>query len=224
MSLLWALLRLRRAAHRLVRQRAARDGGVLARRSAARSRRSTGRWWSCNFVIPFVDSRRSGGSGRSPAASSRRSAWSIGMWLERFLIIVPSLGAQVPAVQLGHLPPAAGRDHHHGRDVRRDGAALRAVLQVRADHLDLGDEGGQQRSAIPSRSPRPMSDVAERGSRPAGGRAHEGRLRPLHRSARAQQAVNGLRAAGVADARHHVISAEPIEEYEFGQRDKATWM
>ena len=46
----------------------------------------------CNFVLPLVlmgiktvphDHRR---------ASSRRSAWSIGMWLERFLIIVPSLG------------------------------------------------------------------------------------------------------------------------------------
>ena len=54
MCILWALLRVRRAPDRLVRQRAARDGGVLGRRSAASSRRSTGRWSSCNFVIPFI--------------------------------------------------------------------------------------------------------------------------------------------------------------------------
>ena len=40
----------------------------------------------------------------------------------------------------------------------------------------------------------------------------------------AQQAVNRLRAAGVVDRDITVISAQPMEEYEFGQRDKATWM
>ena len=40
----------------------------------------------------------------------------------------------------------------------------------------------------------------------------------------AQQAVNRLRAAGIADHDITVISAQPIEDYEFGQRDKATWM
>ena len=47
------LLRLRRAADDLVRQRAGRDGRVLARRSAARSRRSTGRWSSATSCMPF---------------------------------------------------------------------------------------------------------------------------------------------------------------------------
>ncbi len=40
----------------------------------------------------------------------------------------------------------------------------------------------------------------------------------------AQQAVNRLRAAGIVDHDITVISAQPMEEYEFGQRDKATWM
>lgn len=40
----------------------------------------------------------------------------------------------------------------------------------------------------------------------------------------AQQAVNRLRAAGIADRDITVVSAQPMEDYEFGQRDKATWM
>jgi hypothetical protein len=40
----------------------------------------------------------------------------------------------------------------------------------------------------------------------------------------AQQAVNRLRAAGIADRDITVISSQPMEDYEFGQMDKATWM
>lgn len=40
----------------------------------------------------------------------------------------------------------------------------------------------------------------------------------------AQQAVNRLRAAGVVDRDITVISSQPMEEYEFGNMDKATWM
>ena len=40
----------------------------------------------------------------------------------------------------------------------------------------------------------------------------------------AQQAVNRLRAAGIADRDITVISAQPMEDYEFGQIDKDTWM
>lgn len=40
----------------------------------------------------------------------------------------------------------------------------------------------------------------------------------------AQQAVNRLRAAGVIDRDITVISSQPMEEHEFGQMDKATWM
>ena len=41
---------------------------------------------------------------------------------------------------------------------------------------------------------------------------------------RAQRAVNALRSAGVADSEITVISAEPMEPYEFGEMDRATWM
>ena len=40
----------------------------------------------------------------------------------------------------------------------------------------------------------------------------------------AQQAVNNLRAAGVADADITVISSEPFEQFEFGHRDAKTAM
>jgi Protein of unknown function (DUF3341) len=40
----------------------------------------------------------------------------------------------------------------------------------------------------------------------------------------AQRAVNGLRAAGIADADITVISGEPMEAYEFGRVNRATWL
>jgi hypothetical protein len=40
----------------------------------------------------------------------------------------------------------------------------------------------------------------------------------------AQRAVDGLRAAGVAERAITILSSEPLEEYEFGRRDQATWM
>ena len=42
--------------------------------------------------------------------------------------------------------------------------------------------------------------------------------------ASAQQAVNRLRAAGVVDADITIMSGQPMEDFEFGRRDKATWM
>jgi len=40
----------------------------------------------------------------------------------------------------------------------------------------------------------------------------------------AQQAVNRLRAAGFGDREITVLSSQPMEDYEFGRQDKATWM
>ena len=40
----------------------------------------------------------------------------------------------------------------------------------------------------------------------------------------AQQAVNRLRAAGFSDREITVLSPQPMDDYEFGRRDKATWM
>jgi hypothetical protein len=39
-----------------------------------------------------------------------------------------------------------------------------------------------------------------------------------------QRVVDSLRTAGVRDPDIVVISSEPIEEYEFSHRDKATWL
>jgi hypothetical protein len=40
----------------------------------------------------------------------------------------------------------------------------------------------------------------------------------------AQQAVSDLRDAGVNDNQITIMSSEPMEEYEFGQRERGTWM
>jgi hypothetical protein len=40
----------------------------------------------------------------------------------------------------------------------------------------------------------------------------------------AQQAVDGLRAAGLADAEITICSAQPMEDFEFGNIDKKSWM
>ena len=40
----------------------------------------------------------------------------------------------------------------------------------------------------------------------------------------AQQAVNRLHAAGVPDREITIMSAQPMEDFEFGHRDKSTWM
>ena len=40
----------------------------------------------------------------------------------------------------------------------------------------------------------------------------------------AQQAVNRLRAAGLTDPEITVLSGRPMDEFEFGHIDKATWM
>lgn len=40
----------------------------------------------------------------------------------------------------------------------------------------------------------------------------------------AQQAVNRLRAAGLSDDEITVITPQPMEDFEFGRRHKATWM
>ena len=40
----------------------------------------------------------------------------------------------------------------------------------------------------------------------------------------AQQAVNRLRAAGIVDREIVVMSAQPMEDFEFGHMDRKTWM
>jgi hypothetical protein len=43
-------------------------------------------------------------------------------------------------------------------------------------------------------------------------------------SVSAQRAVNGLRAAGFADGDITIISDEPVEDQEFGDMNKSTWI
>lgn len=40
----------------------------------------------------------------------------------------------------------------------------------------------------------------------------------------AQHAVDGLRKAGISDRQITILSSEPLEHFEFAQRDSKTWM
>jgi hypothetical protein len=190
MSLLWGLLRLRRAADDLVRQRAERDRGHVrhAERLVRAALLDDG---VCNFVHPVHD----------PLAEEapddlrlrhRVFGVLIGMWLERFLIVGAVARPQIPALLVGRLPSAAGRDHDHDLDVRGDDAALRPLLEVRADHLDLGDEGGEH--------PSPALSAAASQSTRSGRRTHE-RVYALYRDGDRRSAPSTrCSAGGVADA------------------------
>ena len=96
----------------------------------------------CNFVLPLVlvGIRRFRTITGVVIASC---GVVIGMWLERFLIIVPSLGHKYLPYSFGTYAPAAGGDRHYHRHLLRDGPALRPLRQGRADHFDLGAEGGK---------------------------------------------------------------------------------
>ena len=103
----------------------------------------------CNFVLPLVlmGIRQFRTITGAVIASI---GVVIGMWLERFLIIVPSLGHKYLPYSYGIYTAAAGRDHRGGCDVCRDDAALRAVREGGADHLDLGAEGGRASAGAPA--------------------------------------------------------------------------
>ena len=96
----------------------------------------------CNFVIPLpiLGLRRLRTVTGTVVASLRRGRRHVARALPHHRAVARP---QAAALQLGQLQPAADRDLHHGRDLRGDGAALHAVRQVRADHLDLGAEGRQ---------------------------------------------------------------------------------
>ncbi len=142
----------------------------------------------------------------------------VGMWLERFLIIVPSLGHKYPRVQLGQLSAAAGGDPDHARDVRGHVAPLRALREARANHLGLGAESRRRPGAPGSAGP-------ARGRRDALADAAVSALYALYPDPdAAQAAVNRLREEGVAPTDITVISSEPLEAYAFSHADRPTWM
>ena len=118
--------------------------------------------------------------------------------------------AQVPAVQLGHLSAAAGRDHHHGRDVRGDDAALRAVREVRADHLDLGAEG--RRASVAGADVRWLPTSTR-----SGRRTHEARSTRCTRTAtRRSRRSTACAPPASPTATSPSSAAQPMEDFEFG--------
>ncbi len=71
----------------------------------------------------------------------------VGMWLERFLIIVPSLGHKYLPYSYGIYRPQPVEIIIAGATFAGDDAALRVLRQDRSDHLDLGAQGGRSPTA-----------------------------------------------------------------------------
>ena len=131
--------------------------------------------------------------------------------------------AQVPALLLGHLPAHLGGRHSDGFELWHDGAALPAVLEIRAHDFHLGDEGRapapRRRSCDRRRPMRKHHGLVLEGPLPtdvAGMKALYGLYADPEA---AQRAVDSLRAASSElkfDARQIIIvSGEPHEGYEF---------
>src|SRR5581483_7502308 len=104
-------------------------------------------------------------------------------------------------------------------DLRRDVSALHALLEVRADHLDLGAEGWH---ACASRAD--GGGGRGRGRRPVEDAAMKATYGLYPTPELAQRAVDRLRTAGIAEGDIAIISAEPFEEYKFSHYHKVTWM
>ncbi|PYR38262.1 MAG: hypothetical protein DMF93_16380 [Acidobacteria bacterium] len=208
------VLRLRRAAHRLVRQRERRGAGAArhAERHVRAALLDDGR---LQFRRAVHDPLAA-----APADDHRlrdRLLLRLRRHVARALPDRRAVArAQVPPVHVGHVSAAARRDHDHDLDLRRDGAALHAVREVRPHHLGLGAEGRRARRA--------RAAAAARRARHRRGAAVSAVYGLFPTPEAAQRAVNGLRSAGIGDARITVISSEPFEEHEFAAHDHATWM
>ena len=137
------------------------------------------------------------------------------MWLERFLIIVPGLAHK-------QLPYSWGSYSPRPTEITimvATFAAMALLYMLFSKFVPIISiwemKVGNQ--------PHPAVTVARRG-RLAGwrGRAHDRRSTALYDDPDvAQRAVDGLRAAGAADGDIVVMSSEPFEEHEFGQRDQS---
>ena len=120
MSLLWGYFVVHRAAHRLVRQRAGRDGRVLRvtqQRHVRAALLDDGR-------LQLRDPGHRSSSHQEAADDHRLRHRVVRRARRHVARALPDRRAvarpQVPAVQLGHLPAAAGRDpdHHRRRSPR----------------------------------------------------------------------------------------------------------
>ena len=92
----------------------------------------------CNFIIPvpiLAIKRLRTITGTAIASCTV----VVGMWLERFLIVVPSLEHKFLPYSWGTYRPTWVEDHADGFELWHDGAALPAVLEIRAHDFHLGD-------------------------------------------------------------------------------------
>ena len=138
----------------------------------------------------------------------------VGMWLERFLIVVPSLSHKF-------LPYSSG--HYQPRPVEimimtSTFAAMCLLYVLFSKFVPIISIWELKAGEHPSPALNPPRPTSTRSGR----RTHERDLRLYDDGDAAQRAVNGLRKAGVADSAITVISDQPMEAYEFGEMNRAT--
>ena len=125
----------------------------------------------------------------------------VGMWLERFLIIVPSLGHKYLPYSFGIYRPQPVEIIIAVATFAAMTLLYVAVRQGRADHLDLGVEGGRAHAARVDSAV--DTSTAGRAAAVEAATAMKAIYGLYGDGQSAQQAVNRLRAAGVCRPRDH---------------------
>ena len=96
-------------------------------------------------------------------------AVNVGMWMERFVIIVASLQSRFPAVELDDLQADLGRSLHVGRELRAVFDVVPVVLPLLADGGHVGSQAGPAagaRETMSDAAPMPETCRSSRRERP----------------------------------------------------------
>jgi Ni/Fe-hydrogenase subunit HybB-like protein len=141
----------------------------------------------------------------------------LGMWLERYLIVVPSLSHK-------YLPFSWGSYQPQPVEILATVATFAAMILLYllftkvVPIISIWELKAGEHPVSPETVPTSIEPLSVQAAA-----AHD--VYALYPDgASAQQAVDALRAAGVPDRDITVISGHPIEEYEFGSMHTSTWM
>jgi Ni/Fe-hydrogenase subunit HybB-like protein len=169
----------------------------------------------CNFLLPLVilGIRRF----RTIAGAVVASVGVIlGMWIERYLIVVPSLGHKYLPYSFGTYSPQAVEVIITAATF----ASMCLLYVLFAKTVPIISAWELRAGARTDLAPdAPAGDGTGEITRRATA------LYALYPGgAAAQRAVDRLRAIGLAAREITVLSSEPMDEYEFADRDRSTWM
>jgi hypothetical protein len=163
----------------------------------------------CNFVLPFplLTIKRLGSITATVIASC---GVVVGMWLERFLIIVPSCPIRERRIP-GSLPASMAEIV-----IFSSSFAAMALFYLLFSNSFRSYPSGKMKVGE-----HPHIKVRLSPGSGSGRRTHMTGVYGLYSTPElAQQAVDGLRASGVPEHEITIQSSEPLEEYAFGSRSR----